>query len=375
MRFVATTLFGLEGLTGEDIDALGLKRVFTGDGRVYFDGEPSDAPRALINLRYAERVLVEVGSFDCDSFDALFEGVKALDWASYIPLGAAFPVKGHSIKSKLFSITDCQRIIKKAVADSLMRGHGTASLPEDGIKYQIIFFILNDRASLMIDLCGAPLHKRGYRRLHNIAPMRETLSAAMVKLSRPRENVCIVDPMCGSGTIPIEAAMLARNIAPGLYRSFDSEMFGFIPSGSFEAAREEAKSRILDAAPMKIYGFDTDDECIRISRMNAAAAGVSGDIVFEKRDCTRFKLPYPDARGTIVTDPPYGRRLMDTDSSRQVISAFASAMAREAPRWQIYCMSTDETLQRQFGRKADKVRLMHNGTERCSLYMFYKNQK
>lgn len=375
MKFVATTLFGLEGLTGEEIDQLGLRRTATGDGRVFFEGDAASAARAVINLRYAERVLVEVGSFTADSFDSLFEGTKALDWASYIPCDAAFPVKGHSIKSKLFSLPDCQRIIKKAVCDSLMRDHGVSILPENGTKYQIVFFILNDRASLMIDLCGAPLHKRGYRRLHNVAPMRETLSAAMVKLSRPHENVCIVDPMCGSGTIPIEAALLARNIAPGIGRSFDAENFGFIPAGSFDAARAEAKSRILPAAPMKIYGFDADDECVRISKMNAANAGVAGDIVFEKRDCTRFTLPYPEARGTIVTDPPYGRRLMDTDSSRDVIRAFANAIAKEAPRWQIYCMSTDETLQRHFGRRADKVRAMHNGTERCSLYMFYKNQK
>ncbi len=372
MRLVATTLFGLERLAGEDIDATpGCRRLETGDGRVYFECDADTVPKCLIGFRYAERVLLELGNFDAKTFDDLFEGTKALDWGRYIGKDDIFPVKGHSVKSKLFSLPDCQRIVKKAVVESLKIRHGTELLPETGIKYQIVFFILNDRASLMIDLCGEPLHKRGYRKLHNIAPMRETLAAAMVNLSRPHENVCIVDPMCGSGTIPIEAALAVRNIAPGLYRGFDAEQFPFIPKEAWQSARGEAKKAIIPA-PMKIYGYDNDPQCISIARANAKAAGVADDIVFELKDASRFEIPYEGARGTIVIDPPYGNRMGDIDSSRNIVRGFGKALAKSAPRWQVYAMSTDEKFDLYFGRRADKARVMHNGTERCRLFQFFK---
>lgn len=375
MRLVATTLFGLERLTGEDIDAIeGCKRVYTGDGRVFFDAEPDIVPECLINFRYAERVLLEVARFKADTFDALFEGTKAARWADYIGACDAFPVKGHSVKSKLYSLPDCQRIIKKAVVESLRSAHNVADLPETGVKYQIVFFILDDEASIMIDLCGEPLHKRGYRKLHNIAPMRETLAAAMVNLSRPHKDVCIVDPMCGSGTIPIEAALMVRNIAPGLYREFIAEQYDFIPHQAWQKARDKARSAIIPAE-MRIYGYDNDADCINIAKANAKAAGVFDDIVFEKRDASKFALPYPDARGTIVVDPPYGNRMGDIESSRQLVKAFGRAVLNAAPKWQIYAMSTDEQFDRYFGRRADKARVMHNGTEKCRLFQFYKNIK
>ncbi len=375
MRLVATTLFGLERLAGEDIDAIdGCKRLFTGDGRIVFDAEPYAVPKCLINFRYAERVLLEVARFKADTFDALFEGTKAASWADYIGACDRFPVKGHSVKSKLYSLPDCQRIIKKAVVESLRRSYGVTDLPETDVKYQIVFFILDDEASLMIDLCGEPLHKRGYRKLHNLAPMRETLAAAMVNLSRPHKDVCIVDPMCGSGTIPIEAALMARNIAPGSNREFVAEQYDFIPHDAWQIARDEAKAAIRPA-DMLIYGYDNDDDCIKIAKANAKAAGVYDDIVFEKRDAASFKLPYPDARGTIVVDPPYGNRMGDIESSRQLVKAFGKAVQSAAPRWQIYAMSTDEQFDRYFGRRADKARVMHNGTEKCRLFQFYKNLK
>ncbi len=375
MRLVATTLFGLERLAGEDIDAAnGCKRVYTGDGRIYFDAEPDAVPECLIGFRYAERVLLEVARFKADTFDVLFEGTKAARWADYIGACDQFPVKGHSVKSKLYSLPDCQRIIKKAVVESLRGSHGTDDLPETGIKYQIVFFILDDEASLMIDLCGEPLHKRGYRKLHNLAPMRETLAAAMVNLSRPHKDVCIVDPMCGSGTIPIEAALMVRNIAPGLNRMFAAEQYDFIPQDAWQKAREKAKMAIIPAE-MRIYGYDSDDDCIKMAKANARAAGVYDDIVFEKRDAARFKLPYDDARGTIVVDPPYGNRMGDIESSRQLVKQFGRAVRDAAPRWQIYAMSTDEQFDRYFGRRADKARVMHNGTEKCRLFQFYKNIK
>lgn len=375
MRLVATTLFGLERLAGEDIDAIeGCKRLYTGDGRVVFDAEPSAVPYCLINFRYAERVLLEVARFRAETFDQLFEGTKSAPWADYIGTDDQFPVKGHSIRSKLFSLPDCQRIIKKATVESLRTAHGVTDLPETGIKYQIVFFILDDEASIMIDLCGEPLHKRGYRKLHNLAPMRETLAAAMVNISRPHKDVCIVDPMCGSGTIPIEAALMVRNIAPGLYREFTAEQYPFIPHEAWQKARDDAKSAIRPAE-MRIYGYDNDPECIKMAKANARAAGVLDDIVFERRDAAQFALPYEGARGTIVVDPPYGNRMGDIESSRTLVAAFGRAVQKVAPRWQVYAMSTDQSFDKYFGRRADKARVMHNGTERCRLFQFYKNIK
>ena len=221
IELVATCLFGLEHLLGEEIDALGYERIATMDGRVTFLGDEEAIALSNVFLRYAERVYIKVGaSFVADSFDALFEGVRALPWSKFIGKNDAFPVKGHSIKSKLTSIPDCQSIIKKAVVTSLSEVYGIKLFAEEGVKYQIEFFIFNDNATLMIDTSGTPLHKRGYRRESNGAPIRETLAAAIATLSRPREEVLFWDPMCGSGTIAIEAAMKMANIAPGKSRHF-----------------------------------------------------------------------------------------------------------------------------------------------------------
>ena len=223
LKYTATCLFGLEGLLGEEIDALGYKRTETMDGRITFEGDIAACARANINLRFAERLYLNLGEFEAKTFDSLFEGTKALQWENWVGKRDQFPVRGHAIKSTLFSVPDCQKIIKKAVATRLGNIYETKILPEDGIKYQIDFFIFKDRASLMIDLSGTPLHKRGYRPQSVAAPLRETLAAAIVKLSRLRENVLLRDPFCGSGTILIEGAMMMKNIAPGLKRSFCSE--------------------------------------------------------------------------------------------------------------------------------------------------------
>ena len=222
-QLVATCLFGLEHLLGEEIDKLGYERVSTINGRVTFIGDEQAVALSNVFLRYAERVFIKLGSFRATSFEELFEGTRSLPWAEFIGRNDAFPVKGHSIKSQLFSIPDCQAIIKKAVVRSMSEVYGISVFPEEGVKYQIEFFILNDEATLMIDTTGEPLHKRGYRRESNAAPIRETLAAAIVATSRPREDVLMWDPMCGSGTLAIEAAMQMRNIAPGMRRRFAAE--------------------------------------------------------------------------------------------------------------------------------------------------------
>ncbi len=371
MRFITTCLFGLEKLAGEDIDRLGYKRISTSDGRIEFEAPPEAVAYCNINFRYSERVLIKLGSFAATSFEALFEGTKSLPWEDYISREDAFPVKGHSIKSKLFSVPDCQSIIKKAVCERLGGVYKLQRLPETGVKKQIVFFIMNDDACLMLDTTGDALHKRGYRTESNLAPIRETLAAAMVALSRPRENVITVDPMCGSGTIPIEAALMASDTAPGINRSFAAEDFGLVGKRVFADAREEARSRIKPPA-MGIYGSDIDDNCIETSKANSLRAGTADWIDFRTGDATKFTSPVPGARGTIVCNPPYGERMMDKACVEKLEKEVGAALAQSVPAWQLYFISSDEAFEKHFGRYADKKRTLYNGMIKCLFYQYYK---
>ncbi len=371
MRFVATCLFGLERLLGEEIDALGYQRIETIDGRVEFEAPPEAIAVCNIHFRYAERVLILMKKFKALTFDELFEGVKSICWNEIIGREDAFPVKGHSVRSKLFSIPDCQRIIKKAIVDSMSKNYGIKFFEESGTKYQINFFILNDVASIMLDTSGEPLHKRGYRKLAGIAPLRETLAAAMVSLSRPRENVIICDPLCGSGTIAIEAAMLSKGIAPGIYRSFSAEAFHILKNSVWNLEREKAKSKIHDPA-FFVYGSDIDSECISLAKDNSTKAGVSDAVSFCVTDAINFVSPVPEARGTIVTNPPYGERLLDIESARALYKGMGKAFSENVPAWQIYVITSDPEFERHFGRRCDKKRPMYNGMIKCTFYQFFK---
>ncbi|PKM62585.1 MAG: RNA methyltransferase [Firmicutes bacterium HGW-Firmicutes-21] len=374
MEFVATCLFGLERLAGEDIDALGYKRIDTIDGRVVFEAPLEAIAECNINFRYAERLYIKLGDFKAFSFEDLYQGTKALPWENFIGKNDAFPVKGHSIKSKLFSVPDCQRIIKKAVVDRLSGVHGIKQFSESGIKYQIEFFILNDEAVLMIDTSGDSLHKRGYRLQGNLAPLRETLAAAMVNLSRPRADVILVDPMCGSGTIAIEAALLTTNTAPGINRSFAAEEYPFIPKTAWSNAREKARAAVI-AAPAGIYGYDIDRSSIETARKNAATAGMSSAITFEVRDIKDFTSPVEGARGTVITNPPYGERLGDLQSARELLRIMGRVFSEQVPSWQLYIISSDDEMEKHFGRRSDKVRKLYNGMIKCGLYQFFRNTK
>lgn len=371
MKLVATCLFGLEKLVGEEIDALGYRRIDTMDGRVIFEAPVSAIAACNIRLRFAERVLILLSSFPARTFEELFQGTKRILWEEWIGRDDAFPVKGHSVKSALFSIPDCQKIIKKATVDHLSSVYGLKMFPETGVTYQIEFFLLKDIAYLMIDTTGVTLHKRGYRPQSNIAPLRETLAAALVSLSRPRSDVILVDPLCGSGTIAIEAALLTRHIAPGLHRHFAAETFPQIGKEIWDAERKKAQSEILPAST-PIYGFDIDPECVALAKENARRAGVGSDIVFKTGDATRFRSPVPDARGTIVTNPPYGERIGDLQSARALASGMGEAFRRSVPSWQIYVITSDEQFEQFFGRRADKVRKLYNGMIRCQFYQFFK---
>ncbi|MBR5679540.1 MAG: class I SAM-dependent RNA methyltransferase, partial [Clostridia bacterium] len=278
LRYTATCLFGLEGLLGEEIEALGCRRIENIDGRITFEGDETTAARASIALRFAERLYLNLGAFEATTFTALFDGTKALPWEDFIGRDDEFPVTGHAVKSKLFSVPDCQKIVKKAVSVRLGEHYGLERLPETGTKYRIEFFLFKDRANLMIDLSGVPLHKRGYRPETVDAPIRETLAAAMVKLARPREDVLLWDPFCGSGTIAIEAAMQMLGIAPGLRRSFAAEDYPAFPASSWKDAREAAQAAIKRDSAFEAYATDIDPKCVEIATATAERAGVKDHV-------------------------------------------------------------------------------------------------
>ena len=372
MKFelVATCLFGLEHLLGEEIEALGYERTETIDGRVSFLGDPEAVALSNIFLRYAERVFIKLGSFNAATFDELFEGTRALPWSDYIGRCDAFPVKGHSIKSALTSIPDCQKIVKKAVVRSLEEKYGISYFEETGVKYQIEFFILKDKATLMIDTSGMPLHKRGYRKDSNDAPIRETLAAAIAKTARPREDVLLWDPMCGSGTIAIEAAMLMKNIAPGVKRSFAAEKFPFIDGKIWRDAREEARDNEVNTK-FECFASDIDKNAVELTKKNASIAGVSDIVTAFACDC--LKISSEGRRGTIVTNPPYGERLMTPAEAEALYKKMGEHFRSLAP-WQVYIITSHPQFEKFYGKRADKVRKLYNGMIPCYLYQFFKNK-
>ncbi len=372
MKFeiVATCLFGLEHLLGEEIDALGYERTATIDGRVTFLGDAEAVALANVFLRYAEHIYIKLGSFRAASFDALFEGVRDLPFEQFIGKDDAFPVKGHSINSALHSIPDCQKIIKKAIATRLSEKYGIRWFPETGRVYRVEFFILKDEASLMIDTSGEPLYKRGYRQKTGAAPLRETLAAALAAISRPREEVLLWDPMCGSGTIAIEAAMLQRNMAPGAHRSFAAEDFPAIGKAYFDAAREEAADVALTSG-FEVFASDIDREMVAAAEANARAAGVADTVRVFEADARRIKAD--GRRGTIVTNPPYGQRLGERRAVETLYREIGVHFRSLSP-WQVYILTSDQEFEFYYGKKADKKRKLYNGMIPCSLYQFFKNK-
>ena len=369
IQLVATCLFGLEHMLGEEIEKLGYERISTINGRVTFLGDEQAIALSNVFLRYAERVFIKLGSFKATSFEELFEGTRALPWSEFIGRNDAFPVKGHSIKSQLFSIPDCQAIIKKAIVKSMSEVYGISYFPEEGVKYQVEFFILNDEATLMIDTSGEPLHKRGYRREANAAPIRETLAAAIVATSRPREDVLMWDPMCGSGTLAIEAAMQMRNIAPGMRRNFSAEKFPYVPEKLWRDAKEEALEGITPSE-FEVYASDIDEDCVKLTKDNAYRAGVLNSLKVFRQDARRISAP--GRRGTIVTNPPYGERIGTVAEVERLYRDIGVHFRSLAP-WQVYVITSHDGFERLYGKKADKVKKLYNGMIPCYLYQFFKN--
>ena len=365
---VATCLFGLEHLLGEELDALGFDRIDTIDGRIRFRADESGIARANICLRYAERVYISLGSFHAETFDDLFEGTRALPWEMWMGKNDAFPVKGHAIRSTLFSVPDCQKIVKKAIARRLESVYGISWFPEDGVKYQVEFFIFKDEATLMIDTTGTPLHKRGYRPVANDAPIRETLAAAIAAISRPREEVLLWDPMCGSGTIAIEGAMLARRIAPGKSRAFAAETFPALPKAIWLNEREQAVAAERPVG-FEAYASDIDPATVEIAKENVRRAGLADTV--KTFVCDARTISAPGRRGTIVTNPPYGERLGTKEEAEALYREIGTHFRSLAP-WQVYVITSHPGFERFYGKRADKVRKLYNGMIPAFLYQYFK---
>lgn len=365
--FAVPCLFGLEGPAAEELRRMGLAEVRAENGRVRFAGDGLACAKANIRLRTGERVLLSLGRFPAETFEALFEGVKALPLADYIPRDGRFPVKGHCLDSTLHSAPDCQRIIKKAAAVSLGRSYRTEWLPETGALYQLQFAIVKDQAELYLDTTGAPLFKRGYRPGHVAAPLRETLAAALAGFARYRGKDGFWDPFCGSGTIPIEAALMAHNRAPGLHRDFSARQWSFIPSQVWRDAAEEARS-LEYAGPYHIFASDIDPAAVALARENAKRAGVADDITFSVADAR--SAPAPWEKGVVVCNPPYGERML----ARQEALALYRDMGRTLGRlagWKTYILSSEPDFERSYGAPASKRRKLYNGMIQCYLNMYY----
>ena len=364
-------LLGLEAPIADELRRLDIKNVAAENGRVCFTGGAREIARANVNLRVGERVLLELGRFEARSFEELFVGTKALPWESLLPRDAAFPVKGYSLNSALFSVSDCQKIIKKAIVERLKTVYGVEWFPETGALYQVQFSIMKDRVSLCLDTSGEGLHKRGYRPAHNAAPLKETMAAAMVLLSRYRGRDDFCDPFCGSGTIPIEAALIALNRAPGLARGFSAMRWDIISGHVWDEAKEEARDKEYRGS-YSIVGSDIDPKALSLAMENAARAGVADIVRFETADATKFDRP--TERGVIVTNPPYGERIGEKDEAEALYRAFGAAW-RKCPNWQLYLLSSHTEFERCFGVEADRKRKLYNGMIKCDLFMYYKDRK
>ena len=367
LKLAVPTLFGLEALAAGELRRLGLADVRAENGRVFCSGRPEDIPRLNLNLRTGERVLLQLGTFPAGDFDALFEGVRALPWEQYIPRDGAFPVKGHCLSSALHAVPACQSIVKKAVAARLGSRYGLQTLPESGALYQIQFALMGDVATLMLDTSGAGLHKRGYRAQGVAAPLRETLAAAMVLLSRYRGRDPLCDPFCGSGTIPIEAALIAKNRAPGLNRTFSAQKWSFVDKKLWLQAADEAMDQEFHGA-YEIWGGDIDPAAVELSRHNAALAEVDDVVRFEVDDARTFH--WGGLYGRVVTNPPYGERIMERREAEELYRAFGRAWDKLPEGWKLYLLSSHTEFERTFGKRADKKRKLYNGMLKCDLFMY-----
>ena len=371
MEFSVPCLFGLEGLAGDELRRMNCENVRVENGRVLFSGDETAMAKANIGLRTGERVLILLADFQAKTFEELFQGVYRANLEDYIPKDGAFPVKGHCLNSTLMSVPDCQAIVKKAASRRLGEKYGMSWLPETGVKYQLQFSLMNDRVQLYLDTSGPGLHKRGYRANGNDAPLRETLAAAMVTLTHYRGREFLWDPFCGSGTIPIEAALIARNQAPGMYRRFSAEAFSWVDPKIWGEVRTQFRDKEFKGS-YRILGSDNDPKCISLSMANARKAGVDKLITFQDGDATKMSLPTDS--GILICNPPYGQRMLEQQSAQRLYAALGRHL-KYADGWKKYIITSEPEFEHYFGKRADKKRKLYNGMIKCDYYMYLGDQR
>ena len=364
---VAPCFFGTESTLSFEVRRLGAQNVQVTDGRVAFSGGAEMIAAANLNLRTAERVLLLLRTFPASTFDELFDGVNAIPWEELIPADAQFPVKGSSLSSQLSSVPACQSIVKKAVVKRLQAGHKTASLPETGALYKIRFAIRKNVVEVMLDTSGDGLHKRGYRRNATLAPIKETLAAAIADLGRVRRDSLVQDPFCGSGTLVIEAAQKALNIAPGLRRRFAAEQFDFVPATVWREQRQKALDEAKPDAAFEGVGYDIDPAAVALANANARLAGVGERCRFEVADVKDFTAAQ---NAIVLTNPPYGERLGDAAEAASLARTLGQVWQRH-PGQGLYAITADAEFETHFGKKAARRRKIYNGMIPCQLYMYF----
>ncbi len=368
-ELMVTATFGLEAILGQEVKDLGYSDVRVENGKVTFSAGISAICRANLWLRTADRVRLKVGEFKVTTFEELFEKTRALPWAEIIPVDAEFPVDGKSVKSTLFSISDCQAIVKKAVVESLKKKHPKNWFEEKGPLFRIEVALLKDIATLTIDTSGAGLHKRGYRGKTGLSPLRENLAAAMIILSRWQADIPFIDPFCGSGTIPIEAALMGLNIAPGLRRNFVSEKWPCIPASLWKQAREEAHDKINRDPALYVRGMDIDERAVRIARENASRAGVEEHIHFQRAHLG--ELNSRKKYGKIICNPPYGERQGELSQIEKLYKELGE-LYREMDTWSFYILTPHQGFEKIFGQKATRKRKLYNGNIRVNYYQYFR---
>jgi putative N6-adenine-specific DNA methylase len=368
LELIATATFGLEAVVAREVKELGYDRVVVENGRVTFTADESAICRTNLWLRCADRVRLKVGEFRAVTFDELFEKTKALPWADLLPGNAAFPVDGKSVQSTLFSISDCQAIVKKAVVESMKKSYRTEWFKEDGPLYRIEVSMLKDAATLTIDTSGAGLHKRGYRVSGSEAPLKETLAAALVLIARWQPDVTLIDPFCGSGTIPIEAALIGQNIAPGMNRTFVSEQWPTIAREHWREARKETHDRADYQRKLDLSGTDISSALIETARKNAAEAGVDHLIHFQARPLS--ELSSKKKYGKVICNPPYGERLGSIKEVEQLYRQMGK-LFKALDTWSCYILTASDNFESLFGRKASKRRKLYHGNIKVQYYQYF----
>lgn len=368
IELIATATFGLEKVVAREVEDLGYQGVRVENARVAFTADEAAIARCNLWLRSADRVLVRVGTFKAFSFEELFEGTKALPWEQWLPVDACFPVEGKSVRSKLYSVPDCQAIVKKAIVERLKGCYHKQWFDETGPKYTVEVALLQDVVTLTIDTSGAGLHKRGYRQLSSQAPLKETLAAAMVGLSFWNPDRALIDPFCGSGTIPIEAALIGLNMAPGLHRTFAAEEWPQVPAGLWRAAREEAQDQIRRGLRLKIIGTDLDEDVLSMARHHRKLADLDQQVHLQRMPLAELRSSYK--YGCVICNPPYGERLGDA----REVEALYREMRRvfeQLDTWSFYVLTAYPRFEAVYGKPADRRRKLYNGRIECQYYQYH----